>query len=306
MSAGHSHAHDHGSSSRGRLAIALGVTVAILVAEVAGALVTGSLALLVDAAHMLTDTLGLAVALVAAKLMLRPPSPRRTWGWQRAEVLAAGAQAAILLAVGAYALVEGGQRLVEPPVVAPGGMALVGALGLAGNLVSMAVLAGGRGENLNMRAAFLEVVNDALGSVAVLAAAGVIVLTGWARADAVAGLLVAALIVPRSVVLLRESGSILLESTPRGLDLGDVRDHLLGVPHVQAVHDLHASTVATGLPVLTAHVVLDDECFSDGHCLEILHDLQDCLTSHFPVRIEHTTIQLESAAHAGHEPERHA
>ncbi|MGO4958118.1 cation diffusion facilitator family transporter [Luteococcus sp. Sow4_B9] len=294
MGAGHDHAGH--TSNRTRLGIALAITSTVLVAEVVGAALTGSLALLVDAAHMLTDAMGLAVALVAAHLMTRAASPRRTWGWARAEVVAAAAQAAVLLCVGCYAVVEAIQRLVSPPEIAPHGLALVGALGLVANLVSLAVLAGGRGENLNMRAAFLEVANDALGSIAVLVAAAVIAWTGWSRADSVAGLVVAALILPRALVLLRNSTSILLESTPHGLDLAQVREHMLGQPHVLGVHDLHASTVATGLPVLTSHVVLDDECFSDGHSLAILEQLQQCLASHHAVSIEHCTLQLESAA----------
>lgn len=292
MGTGHDHAQ--GTTNRRRLAVALAITGTVLVAEVVGAVMTGSLALLVDAAHMLTDSLGLVVALLAAHLMTRPASSRRTWGWQRAEVIAAAAQAAVLLGVGCYAAVEAIQRLVEPPQVAPAGLAAVGTLGLLANIGSLAVLAGGRGHNLNMRAAFLEVANDALGSVAVLVAAAVIAWTRWMRADAVAALFVAALILPRAVVLLRASGTILLESTPVGLDLDRVREHMASQPHVRSVHDLHASTVASGLPVLSAHVVLDDQCFRDGHSLEILQRLQSCLGKHHEVTIEHCTIQLES------------
>lgn len=293
MSAGHNHGST--TSNRTRLAVALGITASILGIEIVGAIVTQSLALLVDAAHVFTDSVGLIVALVAATLMMRPASTKRTWGWQRAEVIAASGQAAVLLVVGAYAVYEGIQRLIAPPEVASGGLAVVGAIGLLGNLASLWVLSGGRTHNLNMRAAFLEVANDALGSVAVLVAAGVISWTGWMRADAVAGLVVAALILPRALRLLRESGSILLESTPAGLDLDTVRRHILGMPHVIGVHDLHASTVASGLPVLTAHVVLDDTCFTDGHSLEILTDLQECVIAHHDVSIEHSTLQFESA-----------
>lgn len=288
--------HDHGSATnnRNRLAVALAITCTVLVAEVIGAVWTGSLALLVDAAHMLTDSLGLVVALVAATLMGRPASPRRTWGWQRAEVIAAATQAAVLLVVGAYAVVEAITRLMNPPEVAVHGLAVFGTIGLVANALSMLVLAGGRGHNLNLRAAFLEVTNDALGSVAVLIAALVISLTGWQRADAVAGLAVAALIVPRAVVLLRESGAILLEATPAGLDLDQVRAHVLSQPHVLDVHDLHASTIASGLPILSAHVVLEDACFADAHGPEILQAILDCLAEHHGVGIEHCTLQLET------------
>lgn len=304
MSAGHD--HGVGTSHRGRLAVAFAITATILVAEVIGAVWTGSLALLVDAGHMLTDAAGLAMALVAASLALRPPTPARTWGFRRAEVLAAGAQATVLLGVGIYAFVEGVRRLYEPHEVSSTGLLLFGIVGLAGNIASMLVLSTGRAANLNMRAAFLEVVNDALGSVAVIISAIVIATTGWVRIDAIAGMVIAALIVPRAIAILREAGHILLESTPKGLDLDDVRAHLLAVPHVQDVHDMHASTIATGLPVLTAHVVLDEECFTDGHAAEMLAQLQDCVAAHFTVSIEHSTIQLEPPHHAEREHAAHA
>jgi cobalt-zinc-cadmium efflux system protein len=172
--------------------------------------------------------------------------------------------------------------------------------------VALLVLSSGRTANLNMRAAFLEVVNDALGSVAVIVSAIVIATTGWTRIDAIAGMLIATLIVPRAVIVLRESGHILLESTPKGLNLDDVRAHLLAVEHVREVHDLHASTIATGLPVLTAHVVLDNECFTDGHAAEMLAHLQDCVAAHFEVSVEHSTFQLEPPGHAEREHAAHA
>ncbi len=303
--------HDHGvgvahrSSHRTRLIIALAITASILVAEVIGSVLTGSLALLVDAGHMLTDTAGLTMAVAAAQLSRRPATPRRTWGWRRAEILAALAQASILLAVGVYALVEGVQRLLTPHAVSSSGLLLFGVVGLAGNIVAMLVLSGGRQDNLNMRAAFLEVLNDALGSVAVIVSALVIAGTGWTRVDAVAGMLISLLIVPRSVIILRKAGRVLLESTPEGLDLEDVRRHILELPHVLEVHDLHASSVDSSLPVLTAHVVLDDSCFVDGHAPQMLDALQDCVAEHFPVRIKHSTFQLEPASHSAHEPERH-
>ena len=173
-----------------------------------------------------------------------------------------------------------------------------------GNLVGLAILAGGRGDDMNMRAAFLEVVNDALGSVAVLVAAAVIATTGWLRADAVASLVIGVLIIPRTLKLLRETVDVLLESTPRGLDLSDIRDRIMTLPHVLEVHDLHATQVATGLPVLTAHVVVDDSCFHDGHLGSMLDELQHCIATEFDV--EHSTIQFEAAAHADHEHETHA
>lgn len=184
------HDHDHGAAGladhRGRLAVVLAITVTVLVVEVIGAVVSGSLALLADAAHMLTDVAGLTLGLVAAALARRPATASRTWGYRRAEILGAAAQAALLLAVGVYVLVEGVQRLFSPPDVSSTAMVVFGLVGLAGNLVGLAVLSGARADSMNMRAAFLEVVNDSLGSVAVLVAAVVIATTGWLRADAVA------------------------------------------------------------------------------------------------------------------------
>ena len=304
MSTGHDHAPQ--GTHRGKLAIAFGITATILVAELIGAWWTNSLALLVDAGHMLTDASGLLMALIAANLALRPPTPERTWGWRRSEVLAAGAQAAVLLGVGVYAFAEGVRRLATPPEVTAGGLLMFGIAGLVGSIVSMLVLSSGRGANLNMRAAFLEVVNDALGSVAVIVSAVVIALTGWTRIDALAGMLIATLIVPRAITILREAGSILLESTPPGLNLEEVRRHILEVPHVVGVHDLHASTIATGLPVLTAHVVVEEACFADGHAAQMLTDLQACVADHFDVSVEHSTFQLESPDHAQREHTTHS
>jgi cobalt-zinc-cadmium efflux system protein len=302
---GHGHGHGvPGAGHRRPLAIVLGITATILVVEVIGAVVSGSLALLADAGHMLTDVAGLTLALVAAVLAGRPATQARTWGYRRAEVLAAAAQAAVLLAVGGFILAEAIRRLIEPSPVAAGVMIVFGVVGLAGNAVSILLLSRISGGNLNTRAARLEVINDALGSVAVLVAAGIIALTGWDRADAVASLLIGALILPRTWKLLRESVDVLLEATPKDIDLARVRAHILGVPHVHAVHDLHASLVATDLPVLTAHVVVDDSCFRDGLLPGLLDQLQQCLAGHFDV--EHSTVQFEPAGHADHEHPAHA
>lgn len=298
--------HDHGTGAdRRRLALALALTGVVVVAQAVGSVVTGSLALLVDTAHMLTDTVGLGMALVASVLMTRPPTDRHTWGLRRAEVIAALAQATLLLAVGGFALVEGVRRLVTPADVPSTSLLVFGVVGLVANLVALAVLTGGRRRNLNLRAAYLEVLNDALGSVAVIVSAVLIAAFGWVRADSVAGLLIALLILPRTLLLLRDSTRVLLESVPPGLDLAEVRRHLLGVEHVVDVHDLHVTRVSSDLPVLTAHVTMQRACFESGHSGDVLRELQECVARHFDVAIEHSTFQIEPEGHAGTEHAHH-
>lgn len=305
---GHGHGHAHGGTGAQRrpLVVALCITVAVLVAEAVGAAVTGSLALLADAGHVLTDAAGLLIAVLAATLAARPATARRTWGLRRAEVLAATLQAALLLAVGVFVVVEGVRRLFDPPQVATTGMVVFGVVGLLGNLAALVVLTRSGAGGVNVRAATLEVLNDALGSVAVVVAAVVIATTGWLQADAVVSILVGLAIIPRTTALLRETVDVLLETTPRGLDLEQVRAHLLALEHVVGVHDLHASQISSDLPVLTAHVVLDDACFTTGHAARMLDELQACVAQHFDVSVPHSTFQLESVAHADHEQQVHA
>jgi cobalt-zinc-cadmium efflux system protein len=306
MGSGHGHGRPDAAGAAGttrRLLIVLCITLTVLVVEIIGAVVSGSLSLLADAGHMLTDAAGLSLAAVAGWLVGRPATASRTWGYQRAEVLSAAAQAAVLLAVGGYVIVEGVRRLFTAPEVASTAMIVFGLVGLAGNLISLWILSSERSRSMNTRAAFLEVANDALGSAAVLVAALVIAATGWDRADAIASLLIGALILPRTWRLLRESVDVLLESTPKDLDLEVVREHVLRVHHVKAVHDVHASQVASNLPTFSAHVVVDDACFHDGHLASLLDDIQGCLAGHFDV--EHSTIQFEPVSHAAHEPARH-
>ncbi|WP_300343753.1 cation diffusion facilitator family transporter [Nesterenkonia sp.] len=311
MSFGHQHSHSDPAAAdyaghRDRLLLCCAVTAAVVAAQAVGAWLTGSLALLTDAVHSAADSIGLVAAVTAAGLMLRAPSSSRTWGYRRAEILAGLLQAALLLSMGVYAVVEGVQRLSSPQEIPSVQLLAFAAAGLVGNLISLRILAGVRRENLSVRAAFLEVFADALGSAGVMAAAVIIWLTGWQQADSVAALLIAGVIIPRAAVLLRETGRILLEFAPRGLDVDQVRQHILQIDHVQDVHDLHASTVATGLPVLSAHVVLDDECFTDGCAPEKLAELRSCVAEHFDVAVEHATFQLETAAHARTERSTHA
>ena len=299
--------HDHGVTATGRhrgiLGAVLAISVVIFAVEVAGAILTGSLALLADAGHVLADAGGVALALGATLLAARPASGRRTFGWARAEILAAALNGLILSGIGVYVFIEGVRRLVDPADVEPGGMALFGVIGLVGNLVGVALLFRARAASLNMRGAFLEVATDTATSVGVLLAAGVIALTGFTRADPIVSVLIGLIIVPRAGKLLREAVSILLETAPAHVDLDRIRDHLTGLDHVLDVHDLHVLTVTSGLPVLSAHVVVDDSCFHDGHAPQLLDAMQTCLTGHFDV--EHSTFQLEPAGHADHEHPTH-
>ncbi|MBT1175760.1 cation transporter [Bifidobacterium sp. LC6] len=297
----HTHAPTSVSANTGarahqfRLMATLGVTCSVFIIEVVAAVLTGSLALLVDAGHMLTDMSVLIASTVTAILMQRKPSNTRTWGWARLEVLTAAAGALVLLIVGVYALVEAGMRLFGGSHAQIEDIKLllfVGILGLSANIISIFILASQREDNMNMKAAFLEVMNDALGSVAVVTSALVMMSTGWKGFDAVAGALIALLMIPRAIKLLHHAVRVLLEETPEGLDLDAVRTHLESVPHVIAVHDLHASTVSTGMPILMAHVVVD-KGLTMVEAAQVLEQLQDCLREHFPVSVPHTTFQLE-------------
>ena len=299
MSAHESGIQGGGSAHRRQLLTTLALTGSVFVAEVVGALVTRSLALLVDAGHMMTDMAVLIASTVTAVLMDRRPTNRRTWGWSRLEVITAAGGALVLLAVGIYAIVEAVLRLWSPgrdQVHQQGLLLFFGLLGLAANVGSILVLASGHKDNLNMRAAFLEVVNDALGSVAVLVSAVVMMITGWAGFDAVAGGLIALLMIPRAIKLLASSVSVLLEETPADLDMAKVRKHLEGVPGVLEVHDLHANSVSTGLPQLTAHVIVRQGT-SAVENERILTSMQSCLRNHFPISVEHTTFQIEPQGH---------
>ncbi|EMF27710.1 cation diffusion facilitator family transporter [Streptomyces pseudogriseolus] len=307
MGAGHDHGHAHGAPAggtvsaayRGRLRIALAITVFVMVVQIVGGLLADSLALVADSAHMATDALGLGMALLAIHFAGRPPSDRRTFGLARAEILAALANCLLLLGVGGYVLYEAIQRFITPAAT-EGGLAMVfGAVGLAANLVSLSLLMRGQKESLNVRGAFLEVAADALGSVTVIVAALVIVTTGWTAADPVASLVIALMIVPRTLRLLRETLDVLLEAAPKGVDMAEVRAHILNTPGVEDVHDLHAWTITSGMPVLSAHVVVSaDTLNAIGH-EKMLHELQDCLGGHFDV--QHCTFQLEPSGHAEHE-----
>ena len=304
---GHGHSHgpsiSAGGAHRGKLLVVLGITGVVLVAEVIGSVITGSLALLADAGHMLTDFVGITLAVLAVTFAARAASPTRTFGLYRLEILAALANAVLLFAVGIYILYEAWQRWSSPPEVEGGLMLAFAFVGLVANLVGLMILRSGSKESLNVRGAYLEVLGDLLGSVAVIAAAVVIALTGWQRADVVASVLVALMILPRAWSLLRETLDVLLESTPRDVDLAEVRRHMCETPGVIDVHDLHAWTITSGIPVLSAHVVVADDALADGGGARVLDQPADCLHDHFDV--EHSPFQLEPATHSDHEFHTH-
>ncbi|CAM5665842.1 cation diffusion facilitator family transporter [Streptomyces sp. NPDC048224] len=307
MGAGHDHGHAHGGHAggtataayRGRLRVALAITLTVMVVEIVGGLVADSLALIADAAHMATDALGLGMALLAVHFASRPPSDRRTFGYARAEILAALANCLLLLGVGGYVLYEAIDRFLTPADTAGGTTVVFGAIGLVANMVSLTLLMRGQKESLNVRGAFLEVAADALGSLAVIVSALVILATGWQPADPIASLLIGLMIVPRTWRLLRETLDVLLEAAPKGVDIAEVRAHILALDGVEDVHDLHAWTITSGMPVLSAHVVVNGDALNAIGHEKMLHELQGCLGDHFDV--EHCTFQLEPSGHAEHE-----
>lgn len=294
--------HAHASSAaahRGRLAAVLLVSVAILVVEVVGGLLANSLALLADAGHMLTDVSGVGMALLAIWFAGRAAGPSRTFGYLRIEILAAVANAVLLFGVAILVLFEAWRRLSDPPQVAPGLMLAVALIGLAANGVSLTLLRDAQRHSLNMRGAYLEVMGDFAGSAAVIAAAVAIALTGFVAADAVASALIGLLIVPRTVALLRDATDILMEAAPKGVDLAQVRRHIIEAPGVVDCHDLHAWTITSGMNVVSAHVVLAEEADAN----RALDALSKCLAEDFD--IEHSTFQLEDQDRSRVEPRNH-
>ena len=303
MGLGHGHGHTAHAAGRAedrsRLRLVLAVTVAVLVVEVVGAWWSGSLALLADAGHMATDAGAVTLALAASYIAGRPASSRRTFGWHRAEILAALGNAVVLLAVCVYLLVEGVRRLLDPPPVDAGPMLAFALAGLVANAVSLALLHGRQSSSLNMRGAYLEVLGDLIGSLLVVAAAIVVAATGFLRADALATLVIAVVILPRASLLAREAVEVLLEATPAGIDPEEIRDHLLTMDGVVDVHDLHVWTITSGLPSLSVHVTVADETLSEVGVGTMLDRFSECVAAHFEV--EHTTFQVEPASHQEHE-----
>jgi cobalt-zinc-cadmium efflux system protein len=290
---------DRRTEDRRRLARVFAISCAMLVIQVVGGLIAGSLALLADAGHILADASGIGLSLLAMRMARRPPSAARTFGHQRFEILAAFANAVLLFLIAIAILVEAVRRLASPPHVDGWLVVVFGAVALVGNGASLAVLRGRQTSNMNLRAAFLEVLSDAFGAAAVIAAGIVIATTGFERVDPIASILIAAFIGPRTWRLLRDTVDVLLEATPRGMDLDEVRRHLAAVPGVIDVHDLHAWTITSGVNVVSVHVVKAP----DADAGQVLDALKDCVGAHFDV--EHSTFQIEAPEHRSHEGTMH-
>lgn len=315
----HEHSHEHGimghdhsqanielaknKRNRRKLAVVLTITLGVNIAEIAIAIYSNSMALLADSAHMIADSIGLAFALFIAQLLLKPADAKRTWGYKRAEILGALAQSVLLVIMGVFIVGFGIYRIFNSYHVESHSMGLMGVIGLVANVISMLILLRQRGENMNMNAAFLEVLSDTLGSVGVIVAAFLVYLTGFVYFDTVVSIAIAVFILVRAGSMGRKASNILLEKVPDNIDITQIAEHIKAIPHVKDIHDIHVSTISTGVPIFSAHVVVENECFMGGHSKVILDQVQYCIYNHFEVPIHHVTIQLESPNHIEHEYE---
>ena len=289
MNAGHNHGHDHAQrASERRMWLVFGLTASFLVVEVVGGILTHSLALLSDAAHMFTDVMALAIAIAAMRLSRLPADRKRTFGYHRFEILAAALNATPLFFVALYILYEAYQRWITPAPIESLGMLAVAVVGLAVNLVGMRLLAGDASANLNVKGAYLEVWADALGSVGVIIAALIVYFTGWTRADPIVAVLIALWVLPRTWTLFKQSVNVLLEGVPEGMDLSAIDNRLRGLPGVRDVHDLHIWAIGSGRASLTAHLILDEAQADVQH---VLNDANEILRRDFG--LTHTTLQAE-------------
>jgi len=292
MSAGQSHAAATPSGTaagrhKSRLVGALALTTTFMAVEVIGGLWTGSLALIADAAHMLTDAGGLALALIAIRFAERPATPQKTYGYVRMEVLSALANAVVLLLLTIYIFYEAYQRFLNPPEILGGPMLAVAVVGLAVNLISMKLLSAGSSESLNVKGAYFEVLSDMLGSLGVIVAAAVVMLTGWTLADPIIGAGIGLFIIPRTWILLKQAIHILMEGTPPEIDIALLERKLLDIPGVIAVHDLHVWTITSGIDAMSCHLVVADM----AQARAALVSGQEAMKAGFG--LAHTTIQIE-------------
>jgi cobalt-zinc-cadmium efflux system protein len=288
------------AKDRRLLIVVFGLSAGVMVLELAGSYAANSLALLADAVHVMTDLGGIGLALGAIWIAGRPATNGRTFGLYRWEILAAAVNAVVLFGLSAFILWQAWQRLSQPPEVQSGLMLAVAVVGLAANAVSFYMLREAQARSLNLRAAYLEVMGDLAGAGSVIVAAAVIALTGFQAADALASALIGLLILPRTWLLLRQAVDILLEATPQGVNLDEVRSHIRSAPGVRDVHDLHVWTITSGLNVVSAHVVIAPDAGSS----DVLDNLCRCLWGDFD--IEHSTFQLEREDRRALEEHAHA
>ena len=302
---GHGLSHDHGLGDPGpatatgrhrrKLILVLGITLGVFVIQLVGAFISGSLSLLADSGHMLTDATGVGIALIASLIAGLPATSRRTFGYLRVEVLAALVNGIVLGVIAVVIFVQAVLRFGAEVEVHSGPMLVAAVLGALANLTSLLILRSGQKESLNVRGAYLEVLGDLLGSLAVIAAGLIIMFTGWNAVDQIASILIALLIAPRAYSLLRDVIDVLLEASPKNLDVEAARAHMLAVPGVAEVHDVHAWTITSGVPAFSAHVTVADDAWNGRGYHAILDELRACLHEHFDT--EHVTLQLEPASH---------
>lgn len=308
---GHGHDHSHGldghatsgGKHRKKLVIVLSITATIFIVQLIGAYISGSLALLADAGHMLTDATGVLIALIATFVAALPATSKRTFGLMRIEVLSAMINGIVLSVICVVIVYSAIQRIGSDVEIETGPMLIAAIIGAVANVISLLILQSGQKESINIRGAYLEVLGDLIGSGAVIVAGFIIMFTGWNWVDQVAAFAIALLIAPRAYSLLKDVVHILMESTPKDVDLDQTREHLLSVPGVQEVHDLHAWTITSGVNALSAHVVIDEQDLDSRGYHKILDELHTCISEHFDT--SHCTLQLEPVPHAEHEHSLH-
>ncbi|MBS3182682.1 cation diffusion facilitator family transporter [Leucobacter manosquensis] len=298
-----SHAHDHGlqgatsgtAKHRRKLVLVLVITLTVFVVQLIGAFVSNSLSLLADAGHMLTDATGVAIALIASLIAGVAATSKRTFGYLRIEILAALINGIVLGVIAIVILVQAIARFGTEVEVHSVPMLVAAVIGAIANLISLLILQSGQRESLNVRGAYLEVLGDLLGSVAVIVAGTIILFTGWNAVDQIASILIALLIFPRAISLLRDVVDVLLEASPKNVDVDAARAHMEAVPGVEEVHDVHAWTITSGVPAFSAHVTVADAAWSERGYHAILDEVRACLHEHFDT--EHVTLQLEPRSH---------
>lgn len=296
---GHSHGLEGAATATGkhrkRLILVLVITLSVFVVQVIGAFISNSLALLADSGHMLTDATGVAIALLASIIATLPANSKRTYGYLRVEVLAALANGIVLGVIAVVIFVQAIARFGSEVEVQSTPMLIAAVIGAAANLTSLLILRSGQKESLNVRGAYLEVLGDLLGSLAVIVAGVIIAFTGWMMVDQIASIAIALLIAPRAYSLLRDVVTVLLEASPKGFDVEVARAHMLAVPGVVEVHDVHAWTITSGVPAFSAHVTITDDSWGERGYHAVLDELKACLMDHF--HLEHSTLQLEPESH---------